>query len=156
LKNIGASRPILDPAHIIQLGIRSVDAIEKRMVTQSGMEVHDMRRIDERGMRRTMDDILAKLARRGGHLHVSFDIDFLDPSIAPGVGTTVAGGPTWREAQLCMEMISESGLMGSLDIMELNPAFDQGNQSAELVVDLVKSLFGEQILSRHSGLAHAG
>ncbi len=155
LKNIGNTNPILDPAHIIQLGIRSVDAIEKRMVVDSGMEVHDMRRIDERGMRGTMEDILGALSRRGGHLHVSFDIDFLDPSIAPGVGTTVKGGPNYREAQLCMEMISESGLMRSLDIMELNPAFDERNQSAELIVDLVKSLFGEQILARHSDLKQA-
>ena len=152
---VGATRPMVDPAHIIQLGIRSVDAVEKRTVVESGLEVHDMRRIDERGMRRSMEDVLDKLAKVGGHLHVSFDVDFLDPSIAPGVATTVKGGPTYREAQLCMEMIYESGLMGSLDIMELNPAFDDRNQSAELVVDLVKSLFGEQILSRHSRLIHA-
>jgi len=155
LTAIGATKPMLDPTHIIQLGIRSVDAVEKRMVVESGLEVHDMRRIDERGMRRTMEGVLSKLAKVGGHLHVSFDVDFLDPSIAPGVATTVKGGPTYREAQLCMEMIYESGLMGSLDIMELNPAFDDGNQSAELVVDLVKSLFGEQILSRHSHLLKA-
>ncbi len=155
LTDIGRSRPMLDPAHIIQLGIRSVDAVEKRMIVESGLEVHDMRRIDERGMRRSMEDVLKKLDRRGGHLHVSFDVDFLDPSIAPGVGTTVKGGPTYREAQLCMEMIYESGLMGSLDIMELNPAFDERNQSAELVVDLVKSLFGEQILSRHTHFLEA-
>jgi arginase len=155
LKNIGHGTPILDPAHITQVGIRSVDAIEKRMVVDSGMDVHDMRRIDERGMRRTMEDVLKHIKRRGGHLHVSFDVDFLDPSIAPGVGTTVKGGPNYREAQLCMEMISESGLMRSLDIMELNPAFDERNQSAELVVDLVKSLFGEQILARHSNFKQA-
>jgi len=150
LTGICAAKPMLDPASIIQLGIRSVDRVEKRMVMDSGLDVHDMRRIDERGMRRTMEDVLNKLARHGGHLHVSFDVDFLDPAIAPGVATSVKGGPTYREAQLCMEMIFESGLMRSLDIMELNPAFDNGNQSAELVVDLVKSLFGEQILSRHS------
>ena len=155
LTAIGDSRPMLDPADIIQLGIRSVDAVEKRNVVDSGLEVHDMRRIDERGMRRTMEDVLGKLSRRDCHLHVSFDVDFLDPSIAPGVATTVKGGPTYREAQLCMEMIYESGLMGSLDIMELNPAFDTRNQTAELVVDLVKSLFGEQILSRHSHLKQA-
>jgi arginase len=152
LTRIGQNQPMLDPAHITQLGIRSVDAVEKRMVVDSGLEVHDMRRIDERGMRRTMEDILGRITERGGHLHVSFDVDFLDPSIAPGVGTTVKGGPNYREAQLCMEMIYEAGLMKSLDIMELNPAFDDRNQSAELVVDLVESLFGEQILSRHQHL----
>jgi arginase len=84
------------------------------------------------------------------HLHVSFDVDFLDPSIAPGVPSTVPGGPTYREAQLCMEMIYDSGLMRSLDVMELNPAFDEGNRTAELAVELVQSLFGLQILSRTS------
>jgi arginase len=83
---------------------------------------------------------------------VSFDVDFLDPGIAPGVPTTVPGGPTYREAQLCMEMIHDSGLMRSLDIMELNPAFDEGNRTAELAVELVESLFGEEILARASGV----
>ena len=108
-----------------------------------------MRRIDENGMRKTMDQVLERVAATGGHLHVCFDVDFLDPAIAPGVGTTVAGGPTYREAQLCMEMIYDSGLMRSLDIVELNPALDERNRTAELAVELVKSLFGEQILARH-------
>ena len=82
------------------------------------------------------------------HLHVSFDVDFLDPTIAPGVGTTVAGGPTYREAQLCMEMIADTGRLASLDIMELNPAFDLKNQTAQLAVDLVDSLFGKSTLMR--------
>lgn len=153
LTSLGHTSPMLDASHIIQLGIRSVDRVEKQLVVQSGLEVHDMRRIDENGMRRTMDHVLERLARIGGHLHVSFDVDFLDPSIAPGVGTTVPGGPTYREAQLCMEMVYDSGLMRSLDIMELNPAYDDRNKTAELVIELVESLFGEQILSRHhSGL----
>jgi len=95
-----------------------------------------------------MKEILDEIARRGGHLHVSFDVDFLDPVIAPGVGTTVSGGPTYREAQLCMEMIHDSRLLGSLDIMELNPAYDSKNATAELVVGLAESLFGRQILYR--------
>ena len=82
------------------------------------------------------------------HLHVSVDVDFLDPDIAPGVGTTVRGGPTYREAQLCMEMIADTGRMASLDIVELNPAFDVRNQTAELAVDLVESLFGKSTLMR--------
>ena len=131
------------------MGIRSVDSVEKRKVVESRLVVYDMRQIDEIGMRETMARILGRLSEIGGHLHVSFDVDFLDPSIAPGVGTTVPGGPTYREAQLCMEMIYESGLMASLDLMELNPAYDDRNRTAELMVELVKSLFGEQILSRH-------
>jgi len=149
LTGLGHATPMIDPANVIQVGIRSVDHIEKRMVVKSGLEVHDMRRIDEIGMRRTMELVLGRIASLGAHLHVSFDVDFIDPDIAPGVGTTVRGGPTYREAQLCMEMIYDSGLMRSLDVMELNPAYDDRNRTAELVVGLVESLFGEQILSRH-------
>ncbi len=149
LTDIGHAVPMLDPANVIQIGIRSIDRQEKLAVLAHKLEVYDMRRIDERGMRATMEAALAQVRRTGGHLHVSFDVDFLDPSIAPGVATTVTGGPSYREAQLCMEMIYESGLMGSLDIMELNPAYDTQNRTAKLVVELVESLFGEQILSRH-------
>ena len=148
LTSIGHTVPMMDSRRIVQIGIRSVDAIEKRMVVDSGMRVYDMRQIDERGMRWVMDQALEQAAKENGHLHVSFDVDFLDPDIAPGVPTRVPGGPTYREAQLCMEMIHDSGLMRSLDIMELNPAFDDGNRTAELAVELVESLFGEQILSR--------
>ena len=149
LTTLGPAQPIIEAARIIQLGVRSVDHAEKALVIESGLEVNDMRLIDERGMRKIMDGVLGRLAGMGRHVHVSFDVDFLDPSIAPGVATTVAGGPTYREAQLCMEMIYDSGLMGSLDIMELNPAYDDDNRTARLVVELVESLFGEQILSRH-------
>ena len=146
---LGAGAPIIDAKQVIQIGIRSVDHVEKLAVSKSGLTVYDMRTIDERGMLAVMEEALATVTNRGGHLHVSFDVDFLDPTIAPGVGTTVFGGPTYRESQLAMEMIFDSGLLASLDIMELNPALDLRNQTAELVVDLVASLFGEQILSRH-------
>ncbi|MGC1953698.1 MAG: arginase [Gammaproteobacteria bacterium] len=149
LTGLGNQVPMVDPSRIIQLGVRSIDATEKHNVVRSGMAVYDMRRIDENGMRWAMKEILDRLSALGGHVHVSLDVDFLDPSIAPGVATTVSGGPTYREAQLCMEMIYDSGLVGSLDIMELNPAFDLRNRTAELIVELVQSLFGEQILSRH-------
>lgn len=149
LTGLGNQVPMVDPSRIIQLGVRSIDAAEKHNVVRSGMAVYDMRRIDENGMRWAMEEILDRLCALGGHVHVSLDLDFLDPSIAPGVATTVSGGPTYREAQLCMEMIYDSGLIGSLDIMELNPAFDLRNRTAELIVELVQSLFGEQILSRH-------
>ena len=82
------------------------------------------------------------------HLHVSFDVDYLDPEIAPGVGTTVPGGPSYREAQLCMEMIADTGLLGSLDVVELNPALDVRNKTAALAVDLIESLFGKSTLIR--------
>ena len=106
-----------------------------------------MRFIDEVGMRQTMLQALDGLGENT-HLHVSFDVDFLDPDIAPGVGTTVPGGPTYREAQLCMEMIADCGLLASLDIVELNPALDVRNRTAELAVDLVESLFGKSTLMR--------
>ncbi len=139
--------PALRVDQIRLVGIRSVDAGEKRFVHAQGLEVFDMRFIDEVGMRQTMQQALAGLDA-DTHLHVSFDVDFLDPDIAPGVATTVAGGPTYREAQLCMEMIADSGQLASLDIMELNPALDVRNRTAVLAVDLVESLFGKSTLMR--------
>ncbi len=149
LTGIGGQVPAISPKWIRQIGIRSVDAGEKRFVHQNELEVFDMRYIDEMGMRHAMELALATLDERT-HLHVSFDVDFLDPDIAPGVGTTVPGGPTYREAQLCMEMIADTGRLGSLDIVELNPACDVRNRTAALAVDLVESLFGKSTLMRKS------
>lgn len=147
LIEIGGHVPALSPKEIRQIGIRSVDAGEKRLVHDIGIEVFDMRYIDEMGMRHTMELALA-LVDVNTHLHVSLDVDFLDPTIAPGVGTTVRGGPTYREAQLCMEMIADTGHLASLDLVELNPALDIHNQTAELAVDLIQSLFGKSTLMR--------
>jgi arginase len=147
LLEIGGQVPAINPKWIRQIGIRSVDAGEKRLVHQVGLEVFDMRYIDEMGMRHAMELALATLDAHT-HLHVSFDVDFLDPPIAPGVGTTVPGGPTYREAQLCMEMIADTGRMASLDVMELNPALDVRNQTAKVAVDLIESLFGKSTLMR--------
>jgi arginase len=153
LVGLAGVAPMLPASRIVEIGIRSVDAIEKKLVVESGMVIYDMRRIDELRMRTVMEQALAHVAERELHLHVSFDVDFLDPSIAPGVPSTVPGGPTYREAQLCMEMIYDSGLMRSLDVMELNPAYDECNRTAELAVELVQSLFGLQILARTGGTA---
>jgi len=139
--------PAINPKWVRQIGIRSVDEGEKRLVHSAGLEVFDMRYIDEMGMRAAMELALA-LVDANTHLHVSFDVDFLDPDIAPGVGTTVRGGPTYREAQLCMEMIADTGRLASLDVMELNPAFDVRNKTAEVAVDLIESLFGKSTLMR--------
>jgi len=147
LTGIGGHVPAITPDVVRQIGIRSVDPGEKRLVHEVGLEVFDMRFIDEMGMRHTMEQALMGLDERT-HLHVSFDVDFLDPEIAPGVGTTVPGGPTYREAQLCMEMIADTGRLGSLDVMELNPALDVRNKTAELAVDLIESLFGKSTLMR--------
>ena len=147
LTGMGGQTPAIEPAWIKQIGIRSVDEGEKRLVHEAGLEVFDMRYIDEMGMRATMNQALAHLDNNT-HLHVSFDVDFLDPDIAPGVGTTVRGGPTYREAQLCMEMIADTGRLASLDLMELNPAFDVHNRTAVVAVDLIESLFGKSTLMR--------
>jgi arginase len=150
LVEIGGTVPAISPKVVRQIGIRSVDQGEKRLVHQVGLEVFDMRYIDEMGMRHTMELALATLDANT-HLHVSFDVDFLDPDIAPGVGTTVPGGPTYREAQLCMEMIADTGRLASLDVMELNPALDVRNKTATLAVDLIESLFGKSTLMRQPG-----
>ena len=147
LTNISNAKPILKASEVIQVGIRSVDLAEKKFVHEQGLEVFDMRSIDEIGMRAAMQHAIAGLDANT-HLHVSFDVDFLDPDLAPGVGTGVPGGPTYREAQLCMEMIADTGLLASLDIMELNPACDIRNRTGRLAVDLVESLFGKSTLMR--------
>ena len=149
LIEIGGHVPAIHAKWVRQIGIRSVDQGEKRFVHEQGLEVFDMRYIDEMGMRAAMELALA-LMDANTHLHVSFDVDFLDPAIAPGVGTTVPGGPTYREAQLCMEMIADTGLLASLDVVELNPAYDVRNRTATVAVDLVASLFGKSTLMRRA------
>ena len=147
LTEIGGLVPAISPKWVRQIGIRSVDEGERRFVHEQDLEVFDMRYIDEMGMRHTMELALATLDENT-HLHVSFDVDFLDPVMAPGVGTTVMGGPTYREAHLCMEMIADTGRMASLDLMELNPALDEKNRTALVAVDLIESLFGKSTLMR--------
>jgi arginase len=147
LVELGGHVPATSPDVYRQIGIRSVDEGEKRLVREAQVRIFDMRRIDEAGMKPVMEEALADVDDNT-HLHVSFDVDFLDPTIAPGVGTTVRGGPNYREAQLCMEMIADTGRVSSLDIVELNPAFDKRNQTARLAVDLVESLFGKSTLIR--------
>ena len=147
LTHIAGESPVLRPAQLRQIGIRSVDAGEKRLVKAQGLDIYDMRYIDEVGMRRVMREALAGVDDQT-HLHVSFDVDMLDPTIAPGTGTTVPGGLDYREAQLVMEMIADTGRLGSLDVVEVNPALDRGNATAVLAVDLVESLFGKSTLMR--------
>ena len=147
LTGIGGTTPAVTPDVFRQVGIRSVDEGEKKLVREARVAIHDMRQIDEIGMRRVMERALEGMDENT-HLHVSFDVDFLDPSIAPGVGTTVRGGPNYREAQLCMEMIADTGALASLDIVELNPAYDKRNQTAKVAVDLVESMFGKSTLLR--------
>jgi len=148
LTRLGGDAPAISPQQVHQIGIRSVDPEEKRLIRHHNVDVYDMRYIDEAGMKHTMQAALQGVDA-DTHLHVSFDVDFLDPSIAPGVGTTVPGGVNYREAQLVMEMIADTGRLGSLDIVELNPLLDHQNRTAELAVDLVESLFGKSTLMRN-------
>ncbi len=147
---IGHKVPMVEAGDIYQVGIRSVDIQEKKLVMDSGVVTYDMRCIDEIGMREAMQQILEDVAKKDAYIHVSFDVDSLDPTIAPGVGTTIPGGLTYREAQLCMEMIHDSGRMISLDLMEINPALDFQNSTAKLAIELTASLFGRQIFPPHS------
>jgi len=147
LTKLGGDAPAMRPDQIRQIGIRSVDLGEKRLVQEYNLDIYDMRYIDEVGMKRAMEEALQGVDA-GTHLHVSFDVDILDPSIAPGTGTTVPGGVNYREAQLIMEMIADTGRLGSLDIVEVNPALDHRNATAVLAVDLVESLFGKSTLMR--------
>ncbi|MBZ9811627.1 arginase [Mesorhizobium sp. BR1-1-9] len=138
----------VDPARICTLGIRSVDPAEREALRKAGVTVHDMRTIDEYGMAPLLRAFLERVSAENGMLHVSFDVDFLDPSIAPAVGTTVPGGATFREAHLVMEMLHDSRLVTSLDLVELNPALDERNRTATLLVDLTASLMGRRIMDR--------
>ncbi len=143
-----ASRPFVDPRHVYQVGIRSVDDEERKLITENAVNVFDMRAIDEDGMGSIIKRILSDVRAAGALLHVSLDVDFLDPDVAPGVGTTVPGGATFREAHLIMELLHDSGLVSSLDLVELNPFLDDRGRSARVMVDLAASLFGKRILDR--------
>ncbi|MBJ3762920.1 arginase [Maribius pontilimi] len=141
--------PVPVPAdRVCMIGLRSVDPAEKDALQSAAVATHDMREIDETGIARPLRSFLAHVQSAGGDLHVSLDVDFLDPAIAPAVGTTVPGGATFREAHLVMEMLSEAGVVTSLDLVELNPALDERGRTAALMVDLTASLMGRRIFDR--------
>lgn len=142
-----ARRP-LAPERVHLFGVRQLDRGERRLLLDRGIDVVDMARIDEDGVARPLRRILERVAAVDGVLHVGLDVDALDPAIAPGVGTRVPGGLTWREAHLVMEMLAESGRLFSLDVVELNPFLDDQGRSALLLVDLLGSLFGRRIIDR--------
>ena len=140
----------LDPANICMMGLRSVDEAEHEFIRDLGIDVYDMRRIDELGVAKPMEAFLQRVTAANGLLHVSFDVDFLDPEIAPAVGTTVPGGATFREAHLIMELIHDSGLASSLDLTELNPVLAIRGKTATLMCDLTASLLGRKVLDRRT------
>jgi arginase len=141
-------RVSIDSEHLELFGTRSIDKLERDLLRARRINIADMRQIDEFGVGVLIRRVIDKVRARGGVLHVSFDVDFLDPDVAPGVGTTVPGGITYREAHLVMEMLHDSGLVRSLDIVELNPFLDERGRTARTAVELVGSLFGQQITDR--------
>jgi arginase len=138
----------VDPAHVCMIGIRSVDPAERAAIRTTDILVHDMRAIDEHGVAVLLRAFLEQVTAADGLLHVSLDVDFLDPSVGPAVGTTVPGGATFREAHLVMEMLHDSGLVTSLDLVELNPFLDERGRTATMLVDLTASLMGRTVMDR--------
>jgi arginase len=141
-------RVSIGPDQLDLFGIRSIDPLEKKLVGDRPVTVADMRAIDEFGVGVLIRRVIERVKARGGVLHVSFDVDFLDPVVAPGVGTTVPGGATYREAHLIMELLHDSGLVRSMDVVELNPFLDERGRTARVAVELIGSLFGLQITDR--------
>jgi len=141
-------RASIEPDRLELFGTRSIDKLEKDLMRNRRISIADMRAIDEFGVGVLIRRVIDKVRARDGVLHVSFDVDFLDPDVAPGVGTTVPGGATYREAHLIMEMLHDSRLVGSVDIVELNPFLDERGRTARTAVELIGSLFGQQITDR--------
>jgi arginase len=145
LVNLGHAGAKLRPQDVVLVGIRDLDGRERDELASSGITVYTMRDVDELGMATVARRALARLGHRP-HLHVSFDMDVLDPDEAPGVGTPVPGGLTFREAHLLLEILAESRKVGSMDVVEVNPILDDRNRTAELAVELIASLLGKRIL----------
>jgi arginase len=141
-------RASITSAHLDLFGIHSIDPLEKKLVHERRIAIADMRAIDEFGVAVLMHSVIERVRARNGVLHLSFDLDVLDPGVAPGVGTTVPGGATYREAHLIMELLHDSGLVHSVDIVELNPFLDERGRTARVAVELIASLFGQQITDR--------
>jgi arginase len=146
LTGIGGRQPKVDAANVALVGIRSLDEGEKHRLKATGVQVHTMSDIDRHGIHRVMKKALARVTDGTDYVHVSFDLDAVDPTVAPGVGTPVKGGLDYREAHLIMELLHDSGVMTSLEMVEVNPILDQGNTSAAFAVELVQSAFGKKIL----------
>jgi arginase len=143
-------RASITPDQLDLFGIRSIDPLEKILVHERRVTIADMRAIDEFGVAVLIRRLIEKVKSKNGVLHVSFDVDFLDPAVAPGVGTTVPGGATYREAHLIMELLHDSELVRSVDIVELNPFLDERGRTARVAVELLGSLFGLQITDRRT------
>jgi arginase len=147
LSDIFGWRPKIAPENTVLIGVRDIDATEKENIRRAGIaEVYTMRDIDERSMRTVMEEALRAAGRGTAGYHVSLDMDWIDPEDAPGVGTPVRGGATYREAHLAMEILADHGRLLSFEIVEVNPVIDEHNRTAELAVELICSAFGKKIL----------
>jgi len=146
LLRLSGQKRAIDPKHVAIIGLRNVDRGERENFLKKGLNIFTMEEIDKHGIHKVMKDALKRVAQKVDYLHVSFDLDSIDPVYAPGVGTPVKGGLDYRESHLIMEMLAESGKMTSLEIVEVNPILDNRNQSAEFAVELVQSAFGKKIL----------
>jgi arginase len=146
LTSVGGPTPKVDPANVALVGIRSLDAGEKKRLKETGVQVHTMSDVDRHGVHRIMKKALDQVTAGTDFVHVSLDLDAVDPSVTPGVGTPVKGGLDYREAHLIMELIADAGIMTSLEVVEVNPILDECNTSAEFAVELVQSAFGKKIL----------
>jgi arginase len=146
LTEIGGWAPKVDAANVALVGIRSLDSGEKKRLKETGVQVHTMSEIDRHGVHQVMKKAIARVTDGTDFVHLSFDLDAVDPAVAPGVGTPVKGGLDYREAHLIMEVIADSGIMTSMEIVEANPILDERNASAEFGVELILSAFGKKIL----------
>jgi arginase len=146
LVNLFNFAPKVDPRNIALVGIRDVDELERANIKRAGIHAFTMRDLDERGMRSVMDEAIAIASDGTAGFHLSLDMDFVDPEYAPGVGTPVRGGATYREAHLAMEIICDTARMLSMETVEVNPVLDQFNRTAELAVELILSALGKKIL----------
>lgn len=146
LVRLGGRAPKVKPQHAVVIGVRDLDPGEREMLRDSGVAVFTIRDVDERGMKTVVGEAIRIAGSGTGGIHLSFDMDVLDPEEAPGIGTPVPGGITYREAHLAMELLCESGLVVAADFVEVNPVLDTRNSTGALAVELALSLFGKQIL----------
>lgn len=146
LTHFGGSKPKVNTKNAVLLGIRDLDPEEKKLIAKSGVKFYTMRDLDERGVRKVMEEAIEIAGKGGRKIHVSFDVDVMDPAYAKGTGTPAPGGLTYREAHLAMEIVSDSGLLQSMEMVEVNPLLDIRNETGELAVGLIASALGKRII----------